>query len=670
MNKRAAFLLPAVLLCSIQLFAAESLKNTIAAYDGMTIGQATAVTDVKLASGHMTFTLTSGQAAPIVAGNETIGLFFTGKGTYEHVSNDPAEAATVKHNVRKISDLTLSEKSGALGIGDSFEELLYIRPGTAFPQLSSSSTISVDAPFNEFKKFFARDGGAPFAHLFALKKLDAPAGELVMAQIRGGKEPAVYVFDDVLNHKESLQTLRESRSDNKAVKKWIYRTPISEQLVNRQWKDYFVQNYLQAAIELDFTASDKKDVQYRMTQTVVPANAARRLFRFDLYNEMIVGLNDTRTLNLRSVTGADGKPLEFSHRNDELIVAAPAHIAANGSIVMKFEVDGDFLVRPQGDSFWELGTFPWFPQGELGEQYYTWHSTVRVRKPFTPLAPGTTLRRVEEGEYNLVETKLDKPVQFASLLAGKYYFQEDTRDGLTVRVASYGLKNEMAFKKLANLAHQMIDYYENFLGPFPFTEFNIIEKNEYGYGQAPPATMFITQEAFNPHDDLLSQAYSQGINHRYAHEIAHQYWGHVVKMPSGEEQWLTESFAEYSSSLLINKMKGKRAYEAMISEWRREGNTATEASTIPMANRLRGEGAGMHRRNLVYQKGAYLLANLHKQLGDEKFLTFLKSYQKTFHFKYGTTAHVAGMLGFVTKQDFNAWFDQNFWSTGMPEPKK
>jgi hypothetical protein len=670
MKRISAFLLIAVAVLVSPFATAESLKNTLAAYDGMTIGQATAVSDVKLTSGHMTFTLTSGQAAPIVAGDETIGLFFAGKGTYEYISNDPVEAAVVKHNVKKVSDLTLTEKQGALALGDSFEQLLYIRPGARLPALSTSSTISVDAPFNEFKKMSARDSGMPFAHLYAIKKLDNPAGELVMAQLRGGQDSAAYVYDDVLNHKESLQTLREARSESRAANKWLYRMPISEQLINRQWKTYAVQNYLQAAVDLDITASDKKDVKYTMTQTVVPQNAPRRVFRFDLLNEEIVGPSDVRTFNLRSVTGADGKPLEFSHRNDDLIVAMPAAVGANMSAVMKFEVDGDFLERPQGDSYWELGTFPWFPQGELGEQYYTWHSVVRVKKPFIALAPGTTVRRGEEGDYNVVETKLDKPVQFASLLAGKYYFEEDTRDGLTVRVASYGLKNPMAFKKLANLAHQMIDYYETFLGPFPFTEFNIIEKNQYGYGQAPPATMFITQEAFNPLDDEVSKMVSQGVNHRYAHEIAHQYWAHVVKMPSGEEQWLTESFAEYCSSLLINKMKGRRAYETMINEWKRQANISTAAATIPTANRLRGDDAFRDRTYLVYDKGAYLLSQIHKQLGDEQFLTFLKSYQKTFNFKYGTTAHVAGMLQFVTKQDFSQFFDQNYWGTGMPEQKK
>ena len=39
------------------------------------------------------------------------------------------------------------------------------------------------------------------------------------------------------------------------------------------------------------------------------------------------------------------------------------------------------------------------------------------------------------------------------------------------------------------LAFGLIEYYEFFLGPFPWSEFNIIQMNTYGYGQAPPATI-------------------------------------------------------------------------------------------------------------------------------------------------------------------------------------
>ena len=83
-----------------------------------------------------------------------------------------------------------------------------------------------------------------------------------------------------------------------------------------------------------------------------------------------------------------------------------------------------------------------------------------------------------------------------------------------------------AVKQLTNLAGSIIQYYQEFLGPFPFPEFNIIEINDFGLGQAPPGTMFITKEAFNP----IMAAHSErgglaGINETFAHEIAHQYWG-------------------------------------------------------------------------------------------------------------------------------------------------
>lgn len=118
----------------------------------------------------------------------------------------------------------------------------------------------------------------------------------------------------------------------------------------------------------------------------------------------------------------------------------------------------------------------------------------------------------------------------------------------------------------------------------------------------------------------------------------------------------------------MNKMKGKRYYEGMVNEWRTSAKRAASSATIPMANRLAGDPfvVGPERTALVYDKGAYLLSQIHKEVGDDQFLTFLKSYQKTFRFRFGTTAHVAGMLQFVTKKDYAQYFEDNFWGTGMP----
>jgi aminopeptidase N len=73
------------------------------------------------------------------------------------------------------------------------------------------------------------------------------------------------------------------------------------------------------------------------------------------------------------------------------------------------------------------------------------------------------------------------------------------------------------------------------------------------------------------------------------------------------------------------------------------------------------------RTQLLYNKGPVLLAAIHKQLGDQQFLTFLKSYTKSFQGKFGTTADVAGLLGFMTKKDWKPFFDQYYWGLAMPQ---
>jgi len=194
--------------------------------------------------------------------------------------------------------------------------------------------------------------------------------------------------------------------------------------------------------------------------------------------------------------------------------------------------------------------------------------------------------------------------------------------------------------------------------------------NDLGWGQAPAGMVFITSEAFQPLLGDDNQMYSEGINERIAHEIAHQYWGTAVRMPSFDEQWLTEAFAEYSAALLLKKFQGDAPYKRLIAHWKAGANESHKLAPIPLANRITTpNNRDWNRFKLLYDKGPYLLAVLSKQVGDETFMTFLKSYQKSFHNKLGTTKDVAGLLGFMTKQDFKPFFEKYYWGTDVPEIK-
>jgi hypothetical protein len=665
-------LLSAVLLVFLcfSVFGAETVAGLVETLDNPTLGPATAVANASWTHQHLKLSFTSGALAPVMAGGEQVGVYFKGKGSYEYTSADPTEAAVLESNVKGATNLKLETAGANRIIRDTFESLMLWTRNVAPPAPGPESPGTLSADFARHRELFARDQQEPATFVFVKAQLDGSKEPLVRAEFNGGTENAIYLYDPVLAHTEKLVSLHRVRATQiREYQQALWGSVLSEQLIGYDRKAFVAPEYLLFDLKYDLTA-DGSDAKLAITETLIPMGKAQRVFRFYQTSHVYDTNNKRRVYNVRGVTDEKGKPLSFVHRNDTLLVGLPAAAPPDQPVKLLFEIDGDFLYRPSGDSYWELGTSAWFPQPDLNGQYYTVHSTVKVKKPFTAFAPGQTVRREVVGDFNVVENKIDKPVQFAVVLAGRYSFAEDTQDGLTIRVATYAGKNEIAMKKLSSLAFKMIKFYEPFLGPFPFKEFNIIEINEYGYGQAPPATMFITQEAFNPLSDEMNRIFSKGINHRFAHEIAHQYWGHAVKMPSVDEQWITESFAEYCSSFIVGEIKGKSGRQALINDWRANANDSTKKSSIALANRLRDygdlEGSFMHRTNLIYSKGAYVLSKLHAEIGDQAFFSFLRNFQAMKEFKFATTAEMAPLLQRLTKKDYTEFFEKYYWGTAMP----
>jgi hypothetical protein len=667
--KNLAFLAVSLLLV-LPLSAAETtVAGLVEQYEHPTLGASKSVENMTFISGHLRVTLTQGSAAPVMAGDETLGLFFKGKGQFEYISDDPAEAAVMTTNLKKGTRLNPDKSGNGIAVRDNFEEVFIWTAGRELPALTSTAAGADLAPaFAAHRETFGNEQGTNASFAFVKQKLDHPKKELVRAQFRGGKETLVYTFDSFDAKRETLSSLhRIPGMDVRELKQGLWPVELSSLPIGISRRDFVEPQFILSNLQYTLTASAKNDAALTAIETLIPRGTAQRVFRFNQHSTVWADRTSARHYNVRKATTADGKELSFVHEHGELLVGLPAAAPADKPFKVTFEIDGDFLIRPSGDSYWLLGIEPWFPQPSLSGQYYTAQSTVKVKKPFVPLTPGETVSRREEGDYNVVESKIDKPVQYLIAMAGKYSFEEETRNGLKIRVASYAGKNTRAMKQLTSLAFTMIEFYEKFLGPFPFREYNIIELNDFGYGQAPPATMFITKEAFNPLLGWQNQIFSQGVNHRFAHEIAHQYWGHVVKMGSVEEQWITEAFAEYSSSFIVKQMKG----DVLTATWRANAGDATKASSIVMANRLADYGdpwsAFLTRTHLIYDKGAYVLGQLHKEMGDKHFLTFLRTFQGVYAWKFGLTKDMPVVLKNITGKDYAPYFEEHVWGTAMPK---
>lgn len=665
------FTLVLCLLVSLTAFGAD-VAALAELYDKPTLGAGKTVSNLPVRIGSLELMLTSGALAPVTAGSDPIGVFFSGQGTFAYKSKDPVERSLVQFEAKKV-DRTAKLADDVVTISGTFDRV-YIRSGGVELPVAPPGTADANLlpAFQQHRDDFRNVLWDPPSHLLIRQRLDSPTAQAAVVEI-GGKANQGYILDTIEENEERFQALitRSGFAHIAELRGAMFPVTISEQPVGRSRTAFSHPRYLLVDVNYTLVAGDKAAMKLTVDEMIVPRNSPQSVFRFNLLTGKRDGNHKLHRMVIDAVTDAAGKPLPYHFERDSLLVGLPAKAPADAPVGIRFALSGDILIRPDNDSFWRLGTGAWFPQPGLNGQYYTIHSIVKVKKPWVAFASGETVKRSEEGDYNVFENAFDKPLQFAVVHAGKYTVHEEKFDGLTIRVAPYAGINDAQLGQLARLAYKIIKFYEPWLGPFPFKEYNIIELNDLGWGQAPPGMLFITKEAFNPLITKESRFYSNGVNQRFAHEIAHQYWGIVVKTGNEEEQWLTEAFAEYCSSLVVKEIYGQRGYDTTLARWRADAKEGGTFAPISLANRIDIPGdpyvAFEHYFDLVYNKGAYVLAVLRKQLGDPKFFSFLRNLQGQHQWRFLTTNDAAKLLGRIDAGvDHQPFFDRYVWGTEMP----
>jgi aminopeptidase N len=373
---------------------------------------------------------------------------------------------------------------------------------------------------------------------------------------------------------------------------------------------------------------------------------------------------------LLSLLDGSGEPLTYSHRHDDLVIELNKPLQAGESVVLKLELEGDILYRPNNDNYWRLMS-NWYPQPVYWEmQEFTYHAVVKVAKPFKSFSSGHVVRRWQEDDLECAEYEELRPIAVPAMMAGKYSTVTEKSGNRTVHVSSYAAKQPRSAKTLAKLALGFMEFFEPLLGEYPFEEVNIVEINALGFGQAPAGIIYITREAFEPATDQSTRLYSEGINARIAHEVAHAWWGHVARLSTPEDQWISESLADYYGAVAMGALKSPKEFDTALSFWRRGAKDAGDSGTVYMANYITGDKASRQRHRLLYEKGPVVLHALRQELGDDAFFTIFKSFLRSFPGLPARTKDVIGLSSYVAKKDLRPWFDRYLFGTEIPEIEK
>ena len=236
--------------------------------------------------------------------------------------------------------------------------------------------------------------------------------------------------------------------------------------------------------------------------------------------------------------------------------------------------------------------------------------------------------------------------------------------------------------------------YNTFFGKLPYTRIAMTQQPAGFFGQAWPTLVYMPYFAYvdtTQRTQLLGTQGGTDTFWRYVgpHEVAHQWWGHVIGWDSYRDQWMSEGFAEFSSSLYVQFTRGN---DEFVDFWEALRKQIIEASPetkdrkpytvgpVTQGYRLNNGKTGAVAQRLIYPKGAYILHMLRMMMyqqtqgGDALFQEMMKDFVKTHfnkavsteHFKSIVEKHMTKEMNIDNSGKMDWFFNQWVYGTQVP----
>lgn len=250
----------------------------------------------------------------------------------------------------------------------------------------------------------------------------------------------------------------------------------------------------------------------------------------------------------------------------------------------------------------------------------------------TAVAPGSLQKTWEKGGRRYFQYALDHAsLNFYSFISARYTVARKRWKDIDIEVYYIPEHQYNVPNMLASMQKSLAYYTANF-GPYYHKQCRIIEFPRYaGFAQAFPGTMPYSEGIGFIVD--LRKVKEEDIDFVYfvvAHEMAHQYWAHqLVGAEMQGAEMLSESFAEYSALMVMEKEYGKDkmrkflAYEMDRYLAGRGGELEAERPLMATEN----------QSYIHYNKGSVILYYLKEMIGEKQVNAALQELLQEYGYK-------------------------------------
>ncbi|HEY2845424.1 MAG TPA: M1 family metallopeptidase, partial [Bryobacteraceae bacterium] len=339
------------------------------------------------------------------------------------------------------------------------------------------------------------------------------------------------------------------------------------------------------------------------------------------------------------------------------------------------KVDGDWYVYTTFTPIDARRAFPCFDEPRFKTP---WDISIRVKHGQKAFSNGRQISETEETDgWKLVKFATTEPLpsELVAFAVGPFdvYEGAPAGDGTPVPpirvITSKGRAAQGHAAAQATL--EILPRLEAYTGiPYAFGKLDHLALPEGAYGAVENPGL-ITYRARNlllaPNQETLPQ--TRAIRALQAHEIGHQWFGNLVTQASWDDVWLSEGFATWiSSKMMDQEQPPARAHLSSIVS--RESLMAIDnparARPVRVAVNSRLAARDIYNR-IVYEKGSAILLMLEGWLGEDRVRDALHAYLEQHRFGTVTTSDLAESLQAASGTDPTRVLNSFLNTTGVPE---
>jgi aminopeptidase N len=310
--------------------------------------------------------------------------------------------------------------------------------------------------------------------------------------------------------------------------------------------------------------------------------------------------------------------------------------------------------------------FACFDQPDLKAPYVF---DIAAPADWTVLGNGPS-RLAEPGRWQIVPSG-PLATYFTTLVAGPYASVCDEHDGIRLGLHVRATLRDRLLAESSDIltvTKQCFDYYHQRFGTrYPFDEYHQAFVPDFNAGamENPGCVTYRDHFIYRGRTTKADRGRRAGI---IAHEMAHQWFGDLVTMRWWDDLWLNESFAEYLAHRCCSEATEYplwTEFGIVRKDW---GAIADQApSTHPVAGNGADDAATALQDfdGISYAKGAAVLKQLAAYLGEEVFLSGLRSYFQRYGFANASLGDLIDAWSAEGATGLDHWVRSWLQTTGM-----